>query len=232
MWTRLSRCESTTYNPSQASSYRAKHHLSPFSSVVFLEILAIAQYACRFKRCYLTRYEGAALCTLSAEQPDAAFITPIHLFGSIRTASKGALALNCPIGPSSVKTSFHPTFLKLIPISRWTRWSWSSMCSPASTWTRKSTNSSLKLLQWRYLEKLSSSTHDTESKTAHFPYTFQEEPYLKTNLEVHGARNLLGKDMTGQSDPFCTFYLTTNPHARYIFTTKLLLLLLHLPAPD
>jgi Ca2+-dependent lipid-binding protein len=31
---------------------------------------------------------------------------------------------------------------------------------------------------------------------------------------VHGARNLLGKDMTGQSDPFCTFYLTTNPHAR------------------
>ena len=42
----------------------------------------------------------------------------------------------------------------------------------------------------------------------------KEEPYLKTNLEVHGARNLLGKDMTGQSDPFCTFYLTTNPHAR------------------
>jgi len=44
--------------------------------------------------------------------------------------------------------------------------------------------------------------------------TMKEEPYLKTNLEVHGAKNLLGKDMTGQSDPFCTFYLTTNPHAR------------------
>lgn len=45
--------------------------------------------------------------------------------------------------------------------------------------------------------------------------TMKEEPYLKTNLEVHSARNLIGKDMTGQSDPFCTFYLTTNPHARY-----------------
>ena len=41
-----------------------------------------------------------------------------------------------------------------------------------------------------------------------------QEPYLKTNLEVHGARSLRGKDMTGQSDPFATFYLTTNPHAR------------------
>lgn len=45
--------------------------------------------------------------------------------------------------------------------------------------------------------------------------TMKEEPYLKTNLEVHGARNLIGKDISGQSDPFCTFYLTTNPHARY-----------------
>ena len=56
----------------------------------------------------------------------------------------------------------------------------------------------------------------TKIKTSLKSNTFflQEEPYLKTNLEVHGARNLLGKDMTGQSDPFCTFYLTTNPHAR------------------
>jgi len=45
--------------------------------------------------------------------------------------------------------------------------------------------------------------------------TMKEEPYLKTNLEVHGARNLIGKDISGQSDPFCTFYLTTNPLARY-----------------
>eukprot|EP00092_Neocalanus_flemingeri_P041502 GFUD01045197.1.p1 GENE.GFUD01045197.1~~GFUD01045197.1.p1 ORF type:complete len:1194 (+),score=262.01 GFUD01045197.1:849-4430(+) len=45
--------------------------------------------------------------------------------------------------------------------------------------------------------------------------TMKEEPYLKTNLEVHSARNLIGKDISGQSDPFCTFYLTTNPHARY-----------------
>lgn len=44
--------------------------------------------------------------------------------------------------------------------------------------------------------------------------TMKEEPDLKVNLEVHGARNLIGKDMTGQSDPFCTFFLTTNPHAR------------------
>ena len=38
---------------------------------------------------------------------------------------------------------------------------------------------------------------------------------MKCNLEVHGARNLRGKDISGYSDPFCTFFLTTNPHARY-----------------
>lgn len=42
-----------------------------------------------------------------------------------------------------------------------------------------------------------------------------QEPYLKCNLEVHGARSLRGKDISGLSDPFCTFYLSTNPHARY-----------------
>ena len=42
-----------------------------------------------------------------------------------------------------------------------------------------------------------------------------QEPDLKCNLEVHGARSLRGKDISGQSDPFCTFYLSTNPHARY-----------------
>jgi hypothetical protein len=41
-----------------------------------------------------------------------------------------------------------------------------------------------------------------------------QEPYLKLNLEIHGARNLIGKDISGNSDPFCTFYLTTNPLAR------------------
>ena len=51
--------------------------------------------------------------------------------------------------------------------------------------------------------------------SAFFPYTLFQEPYLKCNLEVHGARNLRGKDISGLSDPFCTFYLTTNPHARY-----------------
>ena len=60
----------------------------------------------------------------------------------------------------------------------------------------------------------------TKIKTSRSPiFLSQEEPYLKTNLEVHGARNLLGKDMTGQSDPFCTFYLTTNPHARLHFVS-------------
>ena len=38
---------------------------------------------------------------------------------------------------------------------------------------------------------------------------------MKCNLEVHGARSLRGKDISGLSDPFCTFYLSTNPHARY-----------------
>lgn len=42
-----------------------------------------------------------------------------------------------------------------------------------------------------------------------------QEPYLKANLEILEARDLLGKDMSGSSDPFCTFYLTTNPLARF-----------------
>ncbi len=43
----------------------------------------------------------------------------------------------------------------------------------------------------------------------------REEPYLKANVEIFEARGLLGKDMLGSSDPYCTFYLTTNPLARY-----------------
>lgn len=46
------------------------------------------------------------------------------------------------------------------------------------------------------------------------PLDFQE-PDLKVNLEIHEARGLIGKDMSGSSDPFCTFYLTTNPKSRY-----------------
>ncbi len=45
--------------------------------------------------------------------------------------------------------------------------------------------------------------------------TMREEPYLKANLEIHSARELVGKDMSGSSDPFCTFYLTTNPLSRF-----------------
>ena len=45
--------------------------------------------------------------------------------------------------------------------------------------------------------------------------TMREEPYLKANVEIFEARRLLGKDMLGSSDPYCTFYLTTNPLARY-----------------
>ncbi|TRY76437.1 hypothetical protein TCAL_00056 [Tigriopus californicus] len=43
----------------------------------------------------------------------------------------------------------------------------------------------------------------------------REEPYLKANLEILEARGLIGKDMSGSSDPFCTFYLTTNPLSRF-----------------
>jgi len=45
--------------------------------------------------------------------------------------------------------------------------------------------------------------------------SMREEPDLKVNLEIMEARNLIGKDMSGSSDPFCTFYLTTNPKSRY-----------------
>ena len=45
--------------------------------------------------------------------------------------------------------------------------------------------------------------------------TMREEPYLKANVEIFEAKNLPGKDMLGLSDPYCTFYLTTNPLARY-----------------
>ena len=38
---------------------------------------------------------------------------------------------------------------------------------------------------------------------------------MKANLEIFEARGLIGKDISGNSDPFCTFYLTTNPLARY-----------------
>ena len=38
---------------------------------------------------------------------------------------------------------------------------------------------------------------------------------MKVNLEIFEARDLIGKDMSGSSDPFCTFYLTTNPKSRY-----------------
>jgi hypothetical protein len=40
---------------------------------------------------------------------------------------------------------------------------------------------------------------------------------LKLNLEIFEARDLIGKDMSGSSDPFCTVYLTTNPLARCRF---------------
>ena len=46
-------------------------------------------------------------------------------------------------------------------------------------------------------------------------FSFIQEPYLKANLEIFEARGLIGKDISGNSDPFCTFYLTTNPLARY-----------------
>ena len=39
--------------------------------------------------------------------------------------------------------------------------------------------------------------------------------HTKANLEIFEARGLIGKDISGNSDPFCTFYLTTNPLARY-----------------
>lgn len=42
-----------------------------------------------------------------------------------------------------------------------------------------------------------------------------QEPYLKANLEIVEARELIGKDSAGRSDPFCTFYLTTNPLLRF-----------------
>ncbi len=45
--------------------------------------------------------------------------------------------------------------------------------------------------------------------------TMREEPYLKANVEIIEAKGLIGKDMLGSSDPYCTFYLTTNPLARY-----------------
>ena len=45
--------------------------------------------------------------------------------------------------------------------------------------------------------------------------TMREEPYLKANVEIFEAKGLIGKDMLGSSDPYCTFYLTTNPLARY-----------------
>ena len=38
---------------------------------------------------------------------------------------------------------------------------------------------------------------------------------MKANLDIFEARGLIGKDISGNSDPFCTFYLTTNPLARY-----------------
>ncbi|XP_023347042.1 protein unc-13 homolog 4B, partial [Eurytemora carolleeae] len=44
--------------------------------------------------------------------------------------------------------------------------------------------------------------------------TMKEEPCLKLNLEIHSAKNLIGKDISGNSDPFCTFYLSSNPLAR------------------
>jgi len=44
--------------------------------------------------------------------------------------------------------------------------------------------------------------------------TMKEEPCLKLNLEIHSAKNLIGKDISGNSDPFCTFYLTTSPQSR------------------
>ena len=53
-----------------------------------------------------------------------------------------------------------------------------------------------------------------------FYSVFVKEPYLKLNLEIHGARNLIGKDISGNSDPFCTFYLTTNPLARYVYDSS------------
>ena len=34
-------------------------------------------------------------------------------------------------------------------------------------------------------------------------------------MDIFEARGLIGKDISGNSDPFCTFYLTTNPLARY-----------------
>ena len=45
--------------------------------------------------------------------------------------------------------------------------------------------------------------------------SMREEPYLKANLEIVEARSLVGKDMSGSSDPFCTCYLTTNPISRF-----------------
>ena len=48
----------------------------------------------------------------------------------------------------------------------------------------------------------------------------QQEPYLKLNLEILEARDLIGKDMSGSSDPFCTLYLTTNPLARHYTSYK------------
>jgi BAI1-associated protein 3 len=66
------------------------------------------------------------------------------------------------------------------------------------------------------IEHLQDAFHMTDEKHCQFAdiASMREEPYLKANLEIVEAKDLIGKDMSGSSDPFCTCYLTTNPHTR------------------
>ncbi len=70
--------------------------------------------------------------------------------------------------------------------------------------------------QSRLIAHLQDAFHMDDEKHRQFTdiASMREEPYLKANLEIVEARNLIGKDMSGSSDPFCTCYLTTNPHTR------------------
>ena len=161
-----------------------------------------------------------------------------------------AQALNCPIGssapPSKRVLLFYLLFSSrpMLPC-RWTRWSWSSTCRPASTWTRRSTSSSLRSPPWRCWPR---------SRPLRSPMFFspggavpEDQPGGARRQELIGEGHdrperpllhllphhqpsrqvascccrcfpaILVDDISILNDIFFTFYLTTNPHARLHF---------------